>query len=161
MYSGRLKYICWNLFDPPLCIDELFGAKSSPELNPDSSPLVQSLVHAWTGHRTPVGNWYPRPTYIYPIAISENIRKAWFFYCALSACRSFGTKDYWTFSHCFYRMSFCSRVYMYVHRMRLTVMAKANHSWRNHFAHLKKKFSHGKRNSLMEKDKTIQNAIFL
>ena len=28
----------------------------------------------------------------------------------LSACRSIETKDYWT-SHCFYRISFCSRVY--------------------------------------------------
>ena len=27
-------------------------------------------------------------------------------------------KDYWTFSHCFHRISFCSRVYMYVHGMR-------------------------------------------
>ena len=30
----------------------------------------------------------------------------------LSAYRSFETKDYLTFSHCFYRVSFCFRVYM-------------------------------------------------
>ena len=31
----------------------------------------------------------------------------------LSACRSFEAKDYWTFSHCFHRISFCSRVYVH------------------------------------------------
>ena len=30
----------------------------------------------------------------------------------LSTCRSFESKDYWTISHCFHRISFCSRVYM-------------------------------------------------
>ena len=29
-----------------------------------------------------------------------------------SVCRSFEVKDYWTFSHCFHMISFCSRVYM-------------------------------------------------
>ena len=49
----------------------------------------------------------------------------------LSTCRSFKTKDYWTFSHCFYRISFSSRVYMYALGMRLNVTGKANHSRQN------------------------------
>ena len=43
------------------------------------------------------------------IAISEN---TWSFGILL-ACRSFEVKDYWTFSHCFYKISFSSCVYMY------------------------------------------------
>ena len=35
-------------------------------------------------------------------------------------CRSFKAKDYWTFSHCCHGISFCSCVYMYVHRMQYT-----------------------------------------
>ena len=125
-----------------------FHSKSSPEGNPDSSPPFQSPVYVCTHHRTPVGNWYLRPTYIYPmIAISEKTPETpglSITFGTLSACRSFETKDYWTFSHCFYRISFCSRVYMYVLGMRLTVTAKANHSRQKHFAHGKSKFSHGK-----------------
>ena len=37
----------------------------SPEVNPDSSPTVQSPVYVYTGHRTLVGNRFPRPTYIH------------------------------------------------------------------------------------------------
>ena len=82
--SGRLEYICWNSFYSPRCINSLFGVRisfQSPEsrgksrfqsARPESSPYL---------HRTSVGNWYPRPTYIYPmIAISENTRNAWSFY---------------------------------------------------------------------------------
>ena len=35
----------------------------------------------------------------------------------LSACSSFKAKDDWTFSRCFHRISFCSRVYIHVHGM--------------------------------------------
>ena len=53
------------------------------------------------------------------IAISENTWSFdYFWFRLLLACRSFEAKDYWTFSHCFHRISFCSRVYMYVHGMR-------------------------------------------
>ena len=61
VYSGHLE--TW-------CIDALLGVKipfqsqvQSPEGNPDSIPPVQSPVHVYTGHRTPVGNWNPRPSY--------------------------------------------------------------------------------------------------
>ena len=48
------------------------------------------------------------------------------------------------FSHFSYRISLCSRVYMYLLWMPSTVTAKANDSWQKHFAHDKSKFSHGK-----------------
>ena len=51
VHSGRLEYICRDLFYPPRCIDALFGVRipfrslvHSPEVNPDSSPPVQSPV---------------------------------------------------------------------------------------------------------------------
>ena len=68
-----------NSFYPPRCIDALFGSKSSPEGNPDSSPPVQRPVH---------GTERPRPSSIYPM--TDNV-------CSLgtlSACRSFETKDH-------------------------------------------------------------------
>ena len=73
----------------------------------------------------------------------------------LSACRSFETKDYWSFAHCFYRIFFCYRVYMYVLGMCLTVTAKAKHSWQKHFDHGKSKFNHGKANSLTAKANSL------
>ena len=148
-----------------------FHSKSSPEGNPDSSPPVQSPVYVCTHHRTPVGNWYLRPTYIYPmIAISENTQNAWSFYYTLSTCTYFETKDYWSF----YRISFCSRVYMYVLGMRLIVTAKANHSQQKQITHSKsnslmakanrsrqKQIARGKKQFTHSKTKSTQNAIFL
>ena len=108
--------VCWNSFytETP-CIDALFGVRipfqslvQSPEGNPNSCPSVQSPVHVYTGHKTPVGNWFPKPSYISP-ATPKNIGLSIAF-GTLSTCRSFETKYYWTFSHCFYRISFCSRV---------------------------------------------------
>ena len=46
----------------------------------------------------------------------------------LSANRTFEAKDYWTFSHCFQRVSSCSRVYMYVHGMRY-ITSRQNAQW--------------------------------
>ena len=44
---------------------------------------------------------------------------------------SFEAKDYWTFSHCLHRISFCSRVlYMYVHRM-----CYVQHLWQDFLPH--------------------------
>ena len=84
VYSGRLQYIRIHSTLTPRCIDALFVVRipfqslvQSPEGNPDSSPPVQSPVHIYTGHRTPVGNWYPKPTYIY---LSCDTRNGWSFY---------------------------------------------------------------------------------
>ena len=148
----------------PQCIDALFGVRipfqsliQSPEGNPDSSPPVQSPVYVYTGHRTPVGNWYPRPSYIYPMTPETPGLSITF--GTLLACRFFETKDCWTFSHCFYWISFCSRVYMYVLGINCPgklktislgegiCTAKANHSWKNIFTH--------------RKSKSTQNEVFL
>ena len=154
LYSGRLEYICWNSFYPPRCIDALFGVRI-----PFRSLIqrliqipVQSPIHVYTGHRTPVGNWYPTP--IYPmIAISENTRTPGLSitFGTLSACRSFEMKDYQTFSHCFCRISFCSCVYMYILGMCLTFTVKANHSRQKQIAHGKSKLLSAKTNSLTAK----------
>ena len=96
--------------------------------------------------------------------ISENTRNAWSFYLTfgtLSACRSFETKDYCTFSHCFYRISFCFRVYMYVLGMHaLTVTAKANHSRQKEFAHGKSKSLTARTNSLKAKANQLRMRYF-
>ena len=49
--------------------------------------------------------------------------------------------------NCFYRIFFCSRVYMHILGMRLTVIAKANYSWEKQIT--------------PDKNKSTQNAIFL
>ena len=79
------------------CIDALFGVRipfqtlaPSPKGIPDSSPPVQSCLHC------------PRPSYIYPTTPETAGLSITF--GNLLACRSY----YWTFSHCFYRISFCS-----------------------------------------------------
>ena len=132
VYSGRLEYICWNSFYPSRCIGALFRVRipfrsqiQIPEVNPDSSPPVQSPGHLHTGHRIDTRDL---PIFI-PWLRSQKTTETpglSITFGTLSAFRSFETKDYWTFSPCFYRISFCSRVYMYVLGMRLTVTAKAN-----------------------------------
>ena len=52
----------------PRCIDALFGVRipfQSLVQSPIQIPVRQSSdpVHVYTGHRTPVGNWYPKPIY--------------------------------------------------------------------------------------------------
>ena len=117
-----------------------FISKFSPESRgysrfQSTSPSVESPVYIFR----PLGNWYPNlPIFIVwlrslktPETPGVSIT-----FGTLSACRSFETKYYWTFSHCFYRISFCSRVYMYV-RNAFNVTAKANYSWEKRIAHSK------------------------
>ena len=62
-------------------------------------------------------SWEIEATYIYPMIIAKTPGLS-FTFGTLPACRSFEAKDNLTSSHCFYRISFCSRVYMYVLGMR-------------------------------------------
>ena len=136
VYLGRLEYICWNSFYSPRCIDALFGFKipfrslvQIPEVNSDPSLPVQSPV-MFTRSQNARGNWYPRPIFILWLRSlkTPETPDLSITFGTLSACRSFETKDYWTFSHCFYRIAFCSRVNnVHVLGMRLTaVTAKAS-----------------------------------
>ena len=102
-------------------------------MNPDSSPPLQNPVHVYTGHRTLVGNWYPRPTYIYPIITPETPSLSITF-GTLSACRSFETKDYWTFSLLVQDFLLLSCLHVRS-RNALTVTTKAIHSREKQFAH--------------------------
>ena len=104
----------------------------SSEVNPDSSPCL---------HRSQ--NARGRPTYIYPmIEISENTRNP-------SACRSFETKDYWTFSRYFFALVFtCTFSECVTLRWPTTATAKANHS-------REKQITHGKTVSLRAKANSV------
>ena len=60
---------------------------------------------------TQVTERYPKPS-IYPATPETPTLSITF--GTLSACKSFEMKDYRASSHCFYRISLCSPVYMYV-----------------------------------------------
>ena len=72
MYSGRLEYICWNLFYPPRCIDALFRVRI-----PFQS-LVQRLIQIPVRQSKVQSMFTARLTYIY--LSYDYTRNAWSFY---------------------------------------------------------------------------------
>ena len=100
--------------------------------------------------KTNVGNWYPRPTYIYPmIAIFENTKHLALFRLVALSKRKIIEPSLTDFTGFPFALVFTCTFSECVYLSR----KKANHSRQKHFAHGKSKFSHGKSKFAHDKSK--------
>ena len=117
--SVHLEYICRNSFYPPWCIGALFRVRIPFQCLVQrviQIPVRQSRVPFMFTQRSWEIDTRDLPIFILWLQSLKTPETPGLSitFGTLSACRSFETKDYWTFFHCFYRISLCSRVYIYV-----------------------------------------------